>query len=255
MMANLQSLATQPHILVVDDDDRLRALLRRYLTENGFLVSTASNAADARSILKSLDYDLMVLDVMMPGETGLEFTKSLRGGKKSVARQLPILLLTARGESDARIEGFEVGADDYLPKPFEPRELLLRINAILRRLPKPTLTAAKIRLGAWLYDQQREELQCGGEAVRLTDMEAGLMRIFAAEPGVAFTREALAEQNRGSSAGNAVAEQEAGKAGINERTIDVQITRLRRKIEPDPKNPRYLVTVRGEGYMLMPDVD
>lgn len=237
-MLNPQSLALKPHILVVDDDDRLRTLLRRYLAENDFLVSTASNAADARAKLKSLDYDLMVLDVMMPGETGLEFTQSLRSAAKSSAKQLPILLLTARAETSDRIEGFENGADDYLDKPFEPRELLLRINAILRRVPKPAVTTPELKLGAWMYNAQRDELRSATETVRLTDMEAGLMRILSAEPGVALSRETLAERSKGV---------------VNDRTIDVQVTRLRRKIEPDAKNPRYLVTVRGEGYMLMPD--
>jgi len=239
MSASL-SPALKPHILVVDDDDRLRSLLRRYLAENDFIVSTSTSAADARVKLKHLSYDLMVLDIMMPGETGLELTKSLREAIKSSAKQLPILLLTARGESADRIEGFEVGADDYLLKPFEPRELLLRIHAILRRAPKPSAVSPEIKLGAWVYNQQRDELVSPDEVVRLTDMEAGLMRILAAEPGVAFSREALAERSKGV---------------VNDRTIDVQVTRLRRKIENDVKNPRYLVTVRGEGYMLMPDMD
>jgi len=234
-----QPPALKPHILVVDDDDRLRTLLRRYLTEQDFVVTTATNAADARAKLKSLSYDLMVLDVMMPGETGLEFTRSMQT-TGSVARRLPILLLTARGEPRDRIEGFETGADDYLQKPFEPRELLLRINAILRRMPKPPVVMPEIKLGAWRYNPQRDELCSDKEIVRLTDMEAGLMRILAAEPGAPLSRETLAERSKGT---------------INVRTIDVQVTRLRRKIEGDVKNPRYLVTVRGEGYMLMPDVD
>ncbi len=238
-MTNTQPLALKPHILVVDDDDRLRMLLRRYLAEQEFVVTTASSAADARAKLKSLSFDLIVMDVMMPGETGLELTQSLRGNSKS-AKQVPILLLTARGEADARIEGLEAGADDYLPKPFEPRELILRIMSILRRMPKPPVSLPKIRLGAWSYDSQRDELQSDKETIRLTDMEAGLMRILAAEPGIAFNRETLAERSKGE---------------IGDRTIDVQVTRLRRKIEPDVKNPRYLVTVRGEGYMLLPDMD
>jgi two-component system phosphate regulon response regulator OmpR len=234
------SPALKPHILVVDDDDRLRALLRRYLAEQGFIVTTAINAADARAKLKSLAYDLMVLDVMMPGETGLEFTKSMQEVNGASPRRLPILLLTARGEASDRIEGFEMGADDYLQKPFEPRELLLRINAILRRMPKPPVAMPEIKLGAWRYDPQRDELRSDQETLRLTDMEAGLMRILAAEPGVALSRETLAERSKGA---------------VGDRTIDVQVTRLRRKIEDDAKNPRYLVTVRGEGYMLLPDID
>lgn len=239
-MSQPQSPALKPHIIVVDDDDRLRALLRRYLAEQGFIVTTAINAADARAKLKNLSYDLMVLDVMMPGESGLELTKSLHQANKSSARRLPILLLTARGESSDRIEGFEMGADDYLMKPFEPRELLLRINAILRRVPKPPITMPELKLGIWRYNPQRDELCSNKETVRLTDMEAGLMRVLAAEPGVPLSREMLAERSKGV---------------VNDRTIDVQVTRLRRKIEEDAKNPRYLVTVRGEGYMLMPDTD
>jgi len=234
------SPALKPHILVVDDDDRLRTLLRRYLVEQDFIVTTAVSAADARAKLKNLSYDLMVLDIMMPGETGLEFTQSLRDAAKSSAKQLPILLLTARGEASDRIEGFEVGADDYLLKPFEPRELLLRINAILRRIPKPPVTMPELKLGIWNYNPQRDELSSGNEVVRLTDMEASLMRVLAAEPGVALSRDALAERSKGA---------------VNDRTIDVQVTRLRRKIEADAKNPRYLLTVRGEGYMLMPDIN
>lgn len=237
------SPALAPHVLVVDDDDRLRGLIRRYLVEQGFVVTTANNAADARAKLKNLSYDLMVLDIMMPGETGIELTKSLRqevlASSSSLIKQLPILLLTARGEVSDRIEGFEVGADDYLAKPFEPRELLLRINAILRRMPKPSSTMPEIQLGAWRYDPQRDELKSENEILRLTDMEAKLMKVLAAEPGVAMTREMLAERTKGA---------------VNDRTIDVQVTRLRRKIELDAKNPRYIITVRGEGYMLMPDI-
>ncbi len=247
------SPALKPHILVVDDDNRLRGLLRRYLAEQGFVVTTALSAADARAKLKDLAYDLIVLDVMMPGETGLELTKSLRSLPEAPLRPLPILLLTARGEASDRIEGLEVGADDYLQKPFEPRELVLRINSILRRLPKPVVSQPPLRFGAWHYDPGRDELKQGEEIVRLTDMEAGLMRLFAAEPGVALSREALTERS------NAVASPKEADSfrgqKVSDRTVDVQVTRLRRKIEPDPKNPRYLVTVRGEGYMLMPDID
>ncbi|MEC4591494.1 MULTISPECIES: response regulator [Nitrospirillum] len=222
----------QPHILVVDDDDRLREALRRYLSQNGFIVSAAADAAAARRMLASLHFDLMVLDVRMPGESGLQLTRSLRadGG-------LPILLLTANGQPDDRIAGLEAGADDYLPKPFEPRELVLRITSILRRLPKPASAAAEVRLGRWVFDAEREELRSGDETVRLTSGEASLLRTLAAQPGVVFTREDL------------------GRAGIdsNARAIDVQVTRLRRKIETDPRQPRYLQTVRGEGYVLRPD--
>lgn len=236
------SLALAPHILVVDDDTRLRGLLARYLGEQGFVVTTARNAADARAKLKSLAFDLMVLDVMMPGESGFEFTRALRAADNS-PRPLPVLLLTAKGETGDRIQGLEAGADDYLLKPFEPRELLLRINAILRRAPTPKAKVkTELRLGAWTYDPERDELKSADEIVALTGMEAGLMRALAATPGQVLSRETLAERSA------------AGQA-INDRTIDVQVTRLRRKIEADAKNPRYLVTVRGEGYSLRPDAE
>jgi two-component system phosphate regulon response regulator OmpR len=236
------SLALAPHILVVDDDNRLRNLLARYLSEQGLVVATAKSAADARAKLKSLSFDLMVLDVMMPGESGFELTRSLRQAEGD-ARPLPILLLTARGETEDRIEGLEAGADDYLMKPFEPRELLLRINAILRRAPKPKAAPkVEIQLGSWIYDPERNELKSPHEVVVLTGMEAALMKALAASPGQVLSREALVERSA------------AGQA-INDRTIDVQVTRLRRKIEADAKNPRYLITVRGEGYTLRPDAD
>ncbi len=238
-LAPEQMTATMPHILVVDDDARLRELLRRFLTDHALLVTTASGAAEARGLLPLLRYDLMILDVMMPGETGLELARSLR--QQQPTEQLPILLLTARGETSDRIDGLEAGADDYLAKPFEPRELLLRINAILRRTAKPVPqreTVAEIRLGKWRFDSARDALIAGDELVRLTEMEASLLRVMAAEPGVAISRELLAERS---------------KTAVNDRTIDVQITRLRRKIEPDAKTPRYIITVRGEGYMLVPD--
>ncbi len=228
-----------PHILVVDDDARLRDLLRRFLTEQGLAVTSASSASEARTLLGLLSFDLAILDVMMPGENGLELARSLR--QASATAQLPVMLLTARAGTDDRIDGLEAGADDYLPKPFEPRELLLRVHAILRRTAKPVPareTAAEIRLGKWRFDAGRDALFSGEEAQKLTEMEAGLLRTLAAAPGTAISREQLAESS---------------KVAVNDRTIDVQITRLRRKIEPDARNPRYLLTVRGEGYMLVPD--
>ncbi|MGB4101764.1 MAG: response regulator transcription factor [Alphaproteobacteria bacterium] len=236
-------LAQVPHILVVDDDIRLRELLRRYLADHEFLVTTAAHAGEARQMLDVLAFDLMILDIMMPGESGLELAQHLRRGSASgggQGRSLPILLLTARGEAEDRIAGLEAGADDYLPKPFEPRELLLRINAILRRITPPPGRDAlpEISLGKWRFDSARDELRAGDDFVRLTEMEAKLLRILAAEPGVAISREQLAVRS---------------KSEINDRTIDVQITRLRRKIEADAKAPRYIVTVRGAGYMLLPD--
>ena len=225
------------HLLIVDDDERIRGLLQKFLVRNGFLVSVARDASQARRILGGLEFDLIVMDVMMPGEDGVSLTRDLR--KRMTT---PILLLTARGEAANRIEGLEAGADDYLVKPFEPKELLLRINAILRRMPQvvPAEPARQfLHLGAVRYDLDRGEMWRGEVPVRLTATEAALMRIFAAQPGVPLSREKL------------VADQ--GEDAAQERAVDVQITRLRRKIEDDPKVPRYLQTVRGEGYMLQPD--
>ncbi|MAU51545.1 MAG: DNA-binding response regulator [Roseovarius sp.] len=228
-----------PHLLIVDDDERIRDLLRKFLIRHGFLVSVARDAAHARRVLAGLDFDLIVLDVMMPGESGVDLTRSLRE-----ARNTPILLLTARGEAADRIEGLEAGADDYLPKPFEPRELLLRINAILRRMPEPEPEETQpraLRMGPVRYDIERAELTRGGVPVKLTATEVQLMRIFADNPRQAISRARLVEELG----------RDNGQA--QERAVDVQITRLRRKIETDPKQPRYLQTVRGEGYMLAPD--
>ena len=226
------------HLLIVDDDERIRGLLQKFLVRNGFLVSVARDAAQARRILGGLEFDLIVMDVMMPGEDGVALTRDLR--KKMTT---PILLLTARGEAANRIEGLEAGADDYLVKPFEPKELLLRINAILRRVPvvKPVEPVRQfLHLGQVRYDLDRGEMWRGEAAVRLTATEAQLMRVFAAAPGVAISREKLVSD-------------QSSVDPAQERAVDVQITRLRRKIEDDPKVPRYLQTVRGEGYMLQPD--
>lgn len=225
--------ATMPHILVVDDDERLRDLLKRYLTEHGFLVSTAEDAKSARDKLKSLSYDLLIVDIMMPGENGLSLTRALREESHQ-----PILLLTALGETDSRITGLEAGADDYLTKPFEPRELLLRINAILRRTTKPEEGDSMARFGVWHFDPERDELNNGSERLSLTNVEATLLKALTETPGEPVSREDLARR--------------CGLEG-NERTIDVQVTRLRKKIEPDPKKPRYLQTVRGKGYILRPE--
>jgi two-component system, OmpR family, phosphate regulon response regulator OmpR len=231
--------APAAHVLVVDDDARIRELLRRFLTRSGFWVTAARDAAHARKLLDGLEFDIIVLDVMMPGEDGLELTASLREHMTT-----PILLLTARGDADDRIKGLEAGADDYLPKPFEPRELLLRINAILRRVPKPAPRAEPPRtlhLGGVRYDVTRGELWRGRDLIRLTATESMLMRIFAARAHEPVTRQELVEDLGG------------GVAEAQERAVDVQITRLRRKIEDDPRAPRYLQTVRGSGYMLAPD--
>ncbi len=231
------------HLLVVDDDERIRGLLQKFLMRHGFYVSAARDAAHARRILTGLAFDLIVLDVMMPGEDGVVFTRSLREGSG-----VPILLLTARGGTDDRIAGLDAGADDYLPKPFEPKELLARINAILRRVPGPAPGAGLpkvLHLGDIRYDVNRGELWSGNAPVRLTATEAHLMRVFAGAPGEVVGRLRLVE-----ALGRAAGE---GGAGLQERAVDVQITRLRRKIETDPRQPRYLQTVRGEGYMLAPD--
>src|SRR5690348_459460 len=221
------------HILVVDDDERLRSLLQRYLTNNGYRVTSAPNAADARALMKSMAFDLMIVDVMMPGETGLELTRSVRGQS-----QVPILILTARGESQDRIAGLEHGADDYLPKPFEPRELLLRVGALLRRaLPAVRSAHAEVCMGDAVFDPERAQLRRKGKPVHLTTSEAALLQLFAANAGRAFSRADL-----------------CARLGVAlERSIDVQVTRLRRKIEEDPKLPLYLQTVRGVGYVLVPD--
>ena len=221
-----------PHILVVDDDTRLRELLRKFLTEKGFRVTTSADAAEARQMLTSLEFDLVVLDVMMPGESGFELTSGLR--EFSV---VPILLLTAMGEPEDRIDGLERGADDYLTKPFEPRELLARIRSILRRAA-PRTGKSEIVLGDHLYDPVRQQLLGPDGLVRLTGAEARLLQVLAANPGHPISREALQRQSQ---------------LGGTVRAVDVQVTRLRRKIEPNPKVPRYLQTIRGQGYVLWPD--
>ena len=227
--------AETPHILVVDDDDRLRALLSRYLRDNGYLVSTASTAAEARAKLDGMTFDLIVLDVMMPGESGVEFTRGLRR-----SAMIPVLLLTAMTEPEDRIAGLESGADDYLTKPFEPRELLLRVATILRRAaaPPPPTPATCIKMGEVRYYPARDQILRGDEPVRLTTAEADLLRVLAASPGETMSRQALSERLEG---------------GASRRAIDVQIARLRRKIEPEPQNPRYLQTVWGRGYVLRAD--
>ena len=224
---------SEPHLLVVDDDVRLRDLLRRYLTDQGFRVTTAGDAAEARASLTNLAFDLLVLDVMMPGENGLDLTRSLRASSR-----VPILLLTAMAEPGDRINGLERGADDYLTKPFEPRELVLRIRNILQRVPLPPAPAGEFSFGELHLDLARGELYRGVEPVRLTAAETALLLALARRAGETMSREALS--------------QDASFRG-NVRTVDVQVTRLRRKLERDPKFPRYLQTVRGTGYVLKPD--
>lgn len=225
-------------VLVVDDDARLRTLLQRYLADHGFRVTTADTAAQARDRLRFLQPDLMVLDVMMPGESGLSLTESL----KSEGAAVPIILLTAAGTPDDRIAGFEAGADDYLPKPFDPRELVLRIRAMLRRAPAPSaaieLPVGPLQIGTMVFDAARGELRDGTGVVRLTGGEQALLAALAARANEVLSREEIA---------TALGTDDAG-----ERAIDVQITRLRRKIEADPREPRFLHTVRGRGYVLKP---
>ncbi|MGA0280159.1 MAG: response regulator [Paracoccaceae bacterium] len=227
------------HLLIVDDDQRIRELLQKYLMRNGFMVSIARDAAQAKRLLKGLAFDLIVLDIMMPEQDGLSLTRELRE-----TIDTPILLLTARNEVEDRISGLEAGADDYLPKPFEPKELLLRIHAILRRMPDvapPQDTPKMLSLGATRYDVQKGELWEGDTQIRLTSTESELMRIFSKNIGQALSRMDLVTQ-MGREDGNS-----------QDRAIDVQITRLRKKIETNPKEPRYLQTVRGSGYMLACD--
>jgi two-component system phosphate regulon response regulator OmpR len=233
------------HLLVVDDDARIRGLLQKFLMRQGFLVTAARDAAQARALLRGLRFDLVILDVMMPGEDGLSLARAIRAEGTT-----PVILLTARGEAGQRIEGLEAGADDYVVKPFEPRELVLRIGAVLRRggpAPEPApapagARPARLGLGALSWDVARGELRRGEEPVRLTQTEVALMRAFAAAPGRCIPRAELAALMG-----------PPGSPGASGRAVDVQITRLRRKLEDDPRLPRHLHTVRGAGYRLDPD--
>src|SRR5581483_1477879 len=220
-----------PHLLVVDDDRRIRDLLSRYLASEGYRISTAESAAEARAKLGGLHFDLLILDVMMPGETGFEFAKTFRQSSS-----VPILMLTARDAAESRITGLEIGADDYVAKPFEPRELSLRIANILKRTKPPKARPAEtLRLGDYVFHVGRGELRRGEEVMRLTDREREMLQVLAAHPGETVPRQAL-----------------AGNGGaVNERAVDVQINRLRRKIERDPTNPLIVQTVRGIGYRLV----
>ena len=236
-------MSEAPHILIVDDDSRIRGLLKKYLSRNDYVVSEARDAAHARKLLDGLIFDLIVIDVMMPGEDGFALTKALRQ-----TMDTPVMLLTAKGDAEDRITGLESGADDYLAKPFEPRELLLRISAILRRSTEPVdeTDAAEVprtlSLGHCRYDVNRGELWHGQDPVRLTTAESALMRLLARQAGEPVSRSDLLAEVGGGEENSA-----------QERAIDVQVTRLRRKIEENPRVPRYLQTVRGAGYMLAPD--
>ncbi len=227
--------AENAHVLVVDDDARLRGLLARYLAEHGFRVTTAENAAEAREKLGFLKPDLVVLDVMMPGESGLSLVESLHRDRP---RRIPVLLLTARGAPDDRVAGFEAGADDYLPKPFDPRELVLRMRALLRRTAPLAAPTGPVPLGVAVFDPERGTLTAQGGTIRLTGGEAALLAALSRQPNEVLSREEIAAA--------------LGMDEASERAIDVQVTRLRRKIESDPREPRFLHTVRGRGYVLKP---
>lgn len=223
-------LSSKAHILVVDDDTRIRSLVSRFLHENGFVAMGAASADDALTMLQRFDFDALIVDVMMPGKDGFEFLSELR-----VGNQVPVLMLTALGEAEDRITGLERGADDYLSKPFEPRELVLRLNSILKRSRKAEKKNTVYGIGQWVYDPEIDEIKSGVTIIRLTSVEAKLLRALVENLGEIMSREALAD----------ICEMDSG-----ERTIDVQVTRLRRKIEESTKAPRYLLTVRGKGYML-----
>ena len=231
MIAALPLADDAPHLLVVDDDRRIRDLLSRFLSTEGYRVTTADTAAEARAKLKHLSFDLLVLDVMMPGENGFDFARSLR-----TESNVPILMLTARDAAESRIKGLEMGADDYLSKPFEPRELSLRIANLLRRAqPAAAPPAESVRFGPFVFHIGRGELRKGEDSIRLTDREREMLRVLAATPGETVSRVAL-----------------AGTGGsVNERAVDVQVNRLRRKIERNPADPLFVQTVRGIGYRLV----
>lgn len=220
-------MVNSAHILVVDDDRKLRELLKTFLENEGFKVTAAQNAKEAAELVEKKQFDLMVLDVMMPGKTGMELTAELRA-----SHSLPILMLTAMGEAEQRILGLEKGADDYLAKPFEPRELSLRIQNLIRRNSRKAKDS--ISFGEFRYSCQHGELLKGERAINLTSTEQKLMNLFTEKPGQPISREVLSRLLH----------------GISERSVDVQITRLRKKIETDPKNPKYLQTARGSGYVL-----
>ena len=221
-----------PHVLIVDDDQRIRDLLTRYLVENGFRVTPAADATAARAAMRGLRFDLVILDVNMPGESGLDLARHLKS-----TSEVPICMLTARSDAEDRIEGLEAGVDDYMPKPFEPRELVLRVKNILRRGRAPQANVDEVRMGEFAFYIARGELKRGEETIKLTERERDLMRLFAQRPGIPIARHELASDDSTGS----------------ERAIDVQINRLRRKIETDPSNPVYLQTVRSKGYILYTD--
>jgi two-component system phosphate regulon response regulator OmpR len=227
------AVVDKPHILVVDDDRRIRELLQSYLMENGFLVSAARSAAEAREMRRGMVFDLMILDIMMPGENGIELTQSLRDHNDSI----PVLMLSALADTSDRIAGLAVGSDDYLSKPFEPRELLLRIHNLLRRMPPVIEKREELRFGKFTFNMLRGELRKEDEVVKLTTREREILRLLAERAGSPAARNELAQPGSDDSA----------------RSVDVQVNRLRQKLESDPSNPVYLLTVRGAGYVLHSD--
>lgn len=231
-----QDFSEMPNVLVIDDDERIRDLVSRYLNEHGYLAVKAEDAQQAHEVMKSFTFDILVVDVMMPGQTGVEFTQELRAKNNGT----PVLLLTAMGEVEDRITGLSAGADDYLPKPFDPRELVLRIDAILKRVPKEKQEKVKrIKIGRWEFDTDHPELVDGDEHVALTNVEANLLQILAQTPDEVVARDGLSEKC---------------DLDPNKRTIDVQVTRLRRKLEENSNHPRFLQTVRGQGYLLRAEI-
>ncbi|MDX2287879.1 MAG: response regulator transcription factor [Hyphomicrobiaceae bacterium] len=221
-----------PHVLIVDDDQRIRDLLARYLFDHGFRVTPAGDTLAAKAAMRGLSFDVVLLDWMMPGQSGIEFAREIKA-----ELNLPVCMLTARSDPEQRIEGLEAGVDDYIAKPFEPRELLLRLRNILRRGKAPSGSGEEVRMGGYAFHIARGELKKDDETIKLTERERELLRLFATRPGVPIPRHELSGDD----------------ATGSERAIDVQINRLRRKIESDPTNPVYLQTVRGKGYILYTD--
>jgi two-component system phosphate regulon response regulator OmpR len=227
------------HLLLVDDDKRILSLLSAYLSKNGFLISSARNSTEARCFLDFFEFDLLVIDIMMPGESGLDLLENIR--KQT---SVPAIFLSAKGESKDKISGLEIGADDYLSKPFEPKELLLRLERLLIRNEKegPNKSGRSIEIGNKIFDFQRLELYHGNDLIKLTNLEASLLSFFALNPEKIISREMVING----------LDLSQGRQDLNKRNVDVQITRLRKKIEPDPTNPRHLKTIRGRGYRFLP---
>lgn len=220
------------HILIIDDDEKIRDLLKQYLKNNNFFISTAINASDAEEKLKIIKFDLAIIDIMMPGKDGLQLTKEIRE-----KIDLPIILLTAKGEPEDRVRGLELGAEDYLPKPFEPKELLLRIKNVIKRIRKNKYVITSIKIGKASINMKKMEIQKEKKVIKINASEKILLENMIGSAGKIFSRKEISKITN----------------LTQERSIDVLVTRLRQKIEPDPKNPKYLQTVRGTGYVLWLD--